>query len=63
MCDYLPVTSVPVIKQDAAVDLARLIEKQLGYSYGYIDPVTLRLFIRAYWPRITVLAHTIHEAD
>lgn len=45
----------------AARDLARLMERQLGYIEGHIDPIALRLFIRAYWNRIAHCAHTIHE--
>jgi hypothetical protein len=41
----------------AASDLARLTERQLGYSEGHIDPIALRLFICAYWDRISVLHH------
>lgn len=47
--------------KQAAKDLARLIERQLGYDTGHIDPIALRLFIRSYWTRITSLAHIIHN--
>lgn len=47
--------------KNAAVSLARLFEKQLGYCEGHIDSVALRLFIRAYWSRVSKYAHTIHE--
>lgn len=50
--------------KEAGRDLARLMERQLGYAVGHIDPVALRLFIRAYWSRVSAFAHTIHnEAD
>lgn len=50
--------------KDAGRDLARLMERQLGYVDGHIDSVALRLFIRAYWSRVSAFAHTIHnEAD
>ena len=44
--------------KDAAVELAKLMERRLDYR---IDPIALRLFIQAYWARVTVLAHTIHD--
>ena len=47
--------------KEAATELARLVERQLGYQEGHIDPAALRLFIKAYWTRISVFAHTIHE--
>lgn len=46
---------------EAARDLARLMERQLGYSEGHIDSVALRLFIQAYWSRVSTYAHAIHE--
>lgn len=46
---------------EAAKELARLMERQLGYSHGHIDPVALRLFIQAYWSRVALYAHTIHD--
>lgn len=46
---------------EAGKKLARLMERTLGYDYGHIDNVALRLFIRAYWNQIALLAHTIHE--
>lgn len=45
----------------AGKDLARLMERQLGYVEGHIDNIALRLFISAYWTRISLLAHTIHD--
>jgi hypothetical protein len=47
--------------KEAGRDLARLMERQLGYAHGHIDPVALRLFIRAYWSRVSAFAHTIHD--
>jgi hypothetical protein len=47
--------------KEAATDLARLIERELGYNEGHIDPVTLRGFIITRWKRLAALAHTIHE--
>lgn len=46
--------------KEAATELARLMERQLGYVDGHIDPIALRLFIRAYWSRVSSCAHTIH---
>lgn len=45
----------------AAKSLARLMERKLGYQEGHIDPVALRLFIQAYWVRMSSLAHIIHS--
>ena len=45
----------------AARDLARLMERQLGYQEGHIDQIALRLFIRAYWSRVSLYAHAIHD--
>lgn len=41
--------------------LARLLERELGYVEGHIDPTALRLFIQAKWDRVTKLAHAIHN--
>lgn len=49
------------VAEKASVNLARLVERQLGYADGHIDPIALRFFIRTYWSLITKLAHTIHE--
>lgn len=46
----------------AEVTLARLIERELGYSAGHIDSVALRLFIKANWDQVALLAHKIHES-
>lgn len=51
----------PQPAKEAARQLARLMERQLGYADGHIDPVALRLFIRAYWSRVSAFAHTIHD--
>lgn len=53
----------PLRPDDAAEYLARLMERQLGYAEGHIDPIALRLFIRAYWSRVSVYAHAIHDED
>lgn len=47
--------------KEAARRLARLMEKQLGYEEGHIDQIALRLFIRAYWDRVSHFAHIIHN--
>lgn len=47
--------------EEAGNNLARLAERQLGYIDGHIDPVALRLFIKAYWSRVSMLAHVIHN--
>lgn len=49
--------------KQAGTDLARLMERQLGYDAGHIDNVALRLFIRAYWSRVCTLAHAIHDEE
>lgn len=46
--------------QEASQNLARLIERQLNYDKGHVDPVALRLFMLAYWDRLSSLAHIIH---
>lgn len=47
--------------REAGERLARLMEEQLGFNKGHIDNVALRLFIMAYWDRVSRLAHIIHE--
>lgn len=47
--------------KEAAEKLARLMESQMAMQIGQIDPIALRLFIRAYWARVSSFAHTIHE--
>ena len=47
----------------AATDLARLVENKLGYPEGHVDPVALRLFVRAYWTNISRLTHIIHAEE
>lgn len=47
--------------KEAAQKLARLMETQLGMQIGQIDPIALRLFIRAYWSRVSRFAHIIHN--
>jgi hypothetical protein len=48
--------------KEAATNLARLMERQLGYSEGHIDNIALRLFIQAYWSRVSAYAHAIHNS-
>ncbi len=55
---YEPTRDTP---QEAGKKLARLMERELGYTEGHIDNVALRLFIKAYWSRVSAYAHTIHE--
>ena len=50
-----------VVQAGPAKDLARLMERELGYCYGHIDPIALRLFIQAHWSKVSLLAHAIHE--
>jgi hypothetical protein len=54
---YSPSPDKSQIAKEAATDLARLMEQQLGYAVGHIDPIALRLFIRAYWPKVLAYAH------
>lgn len=62
MCDYKAMSSDPEkTAKEAAQGLARLMERQLGYSEGHIDSIALRLFIRAYWRRVSAYAHAIHN--
>ena len=54
----------PPTARNAAKELARLIERQLGYIEGHVDHIALRLFLRAYWSKVATLAHAIHrDAD
>lgn len=48
---------------EAGKQLARLMERELGYDRGHIDNVALRLFIKAYWDRVSTLAHAIHDGE
>lgn len=65
MCggNLAPTSSRFVNNHQHAQDLARLMERQLGYADGHIDSVALHLFIKAYWSRIATLAHAIHDDD
>lgn len=55
-------TGVRMDPNKAAVDLARLMERQMGWENKIvIDPVAFRLFIQAYWSRVAVYAHAIHD--
>ena len=53
--------SARMTAEDAGRHLARLMERQLGYKEGHIDNISLRLFIRAYWSRVSAYAHAIHD--
>lgn len=55
------ITEEKILAKDAGRMLARLMERELGYDYGQIDNIALRLFIQAYWGRVSVLAHAIHD--
>lgn len=57
--EYRPPT--PSDAKEAARNLARLIERQLGYVDGHIDPIALRLLLQAHWTKVSALAHTIHN--
>lgn len=46
---------------EAGEQLARLLERELGYVEGHIDNVALRLLLQAKWDRIALLAHAIHD--
>jgi hypothetical protein len=46
--------------KEAAVQLARLLESELGYTEGKVDPIALRLLIQAKWSQVATLAHVIH---
>jgi len=59
---YPPATT-PAEALLAATQLARLVERQLGYDVGHIDPVAFRLFIRAHWNKVSALAHAIHREE
>lgn len=56
-----PRGSIAMTGQQAGCDLARLMERQLGYVEGHIDNVALRLFIRAYWSHVSYLVQVIHD--
>lgn len=49
--------------KEVAKNLARLMERELGYQEGHIDPIALGLFIKAYWSRVHLWAHVIHNAE
>jgi hypothetical protein len=46
--------------KEAAVRLTRLMERQLGWKVSE-DALAFRLFIKAYWSQISILAHAIHD--
>lgn len=45
----------------AAEALATLTERQLGLPMGTINPVAYRLFLVAYWDRVRMYAHAVHD--
>jgi hypothetical protein len=51
----------PLSAKEAGEKLARLMERELGYVEGHIDNVALRLFVKAYWIRVSFYAHAIHD--
>lgn len=53
----------PETTRTAADKLALLMERQMNLSTGLIDPDVLRLFIVAYWSRVSHLAHVIHKDE
>jgi hypothetical protein len=54
------VTSKRETAADAARQLAHLMERQMGFNNGTFNPNVLRLFLHAYWDRVSTLAHAIH---
>lgn len=55
----------PPTQQDAEQagrELASLFERQLGLNAGAINGTAMRLMVLAYWNRISMLSHTIHDA-
>lgn len=57
MCEFPPAKETADV---AARRLARLMERELGYVEGHIDPIAFRLFIQAKWGDVSKLAHVIH---
>lgn len=45
--------------QDAGVELARLMERQLGFNEGRLSSVTVGLFVQAYGDRLQAYISTI----
>jgi hypothetical protein len=63
-CDNMTPPDKSKIAKEAAESLAKLVQDKLGlisYSQGHIDPIALRLFIRAYWTQVAAYAHSIHD--
>jgi hypothetical protein len=54
MC--IPTLEIPVTP--AEISLAKLLKDDLGVE---INPQALRMFIRARWDRVSLLAHVIHS--
>jgi hypothetical protein len=57
-----PAPLEPPTSFEAAEELARFVEAEMGFSLD-VDPVALRLFIKAHWKKISGLAHVIHQGD
>lgn len=47
--------------QDAGIELARLMERQLGFNEGRLSSVTVGLFVQAYGDRLQGYISTILE--
>jgi hypothetical protein len=45
----------------AARNLAILIEREMDFIHGSVDPVALQRFILTHWKRLAVFAHAIHK--
>lgn len=46
---------------EAATRLARVMERKMGFPEGKIDPIALRLFIRAYGGMVSSAVNTIRD--
>lgn len=44
--------------KDGGAELAKLMDRHLDCK---VDPVALRLFIVAYWSRVSLCVHAIHD--
>jgi hypothetical protein len=50
--------ATPLTPKEAAIRLCKLFEDKLDVK---IDPVSMRLFLRSYWSRVSPYAHVIHD--
>jgi hypothetical protein len=41
--------------------LAQLMMRELGCNSCFLEPQKLKLFLLAYWDRVALLAHQIHD--